>query len=561
MKRDDVQQILKEVEKLLGDKEALPDHFEAAVDRLLNLVESLCKNIDGLKSEADRLRKLLEEKKRNKPGGADGTKKNYSSGKHRNPDKPPPPLLRNHRSRKELEIHETIHCAVETATLPADAVRHPDESVVVQNVMISPHNFEFVREVYYSPSTNKKFRGPLPEGFDQGDFGPELRSLIISLKYCGNMSEPKIGEFLGNFKIEVSTGSLSNILTKTADRFEDVYDGIHQAGLASTSYQQTDDTGARVGGRNWHTHILCNPFYSFYATRPGKYRQDVLATLQNVPEVNFQIDDHTLELLDSQFDLPRKWGLALENQFQRYGSQTFDLSGLKTWFENELGLPEEWTAPHKSIAQASAIVYYRSQQLVPVVQVLVCDDAAQFKLTTQRIQLCWVHEGRHYEKLAPAVPQHERALKSFLDSFWEYYARLQSYREEPTAEEAERLREAFKQLFSMKTGYDDLDNRIASTGAKPELLTVLDYPECPLHNNASELGARVSARRRDVSLHSRGAKGAHAMDVFTTIVQTCKKLGQSSYEFFRQFLTSEKSALDIPQMIRLTACQQIPALC
>jgi len=270
--------------------------------------------------------------------------------------------------------------------------------------------------------------------------------------------------------------------------------GIHQAGLASTSYQQSDDTGARVGGRNWHTHILCNPFYTFYATRSGKFRQDVLA-------------------------------------------------------------------PHKSIAQASAIVYYRSQQLVPVVQVLVCDDAAQFKLTTERIQLCWIHEGRHYEKLAPAVPQHERALKSFQDSFWEYYARLQSYREEPTSEEAERLREDFKQLFSTKTGYDDLDKRIASTGAKPELLTVLDHSECPLHNNASELGARVSARRRDVSLHSRGAKGAHAMDVFTTIVQTCKKLSQSSYEFFRQFLTCEKSALDIPQMIRLTACQQIPALC
>jgi hypothetical protein len=401
----------------------------------------------------------------------------------------------------------------------------------------------------------------LPEGFGLGDFGPDLRSLIIAVKYCGNMSEPKIGEFLGNFKIEVSTGSLSNIMTKTADRFDDVYNEIHQAGLASTSYQQSDDTGARVGGCNWHTHILCNPFYTFYATRSGKYRQDVLATLQNVREVNYQIDDRTLELLDTQFDLPRKWGLALENQFQRYGSQAFDLPGLKSWFEKELGLPEQWTAPHKSIAQASAIVYYRSQQLVPVVQVLVCDDAAQFKLTTERIQLCWVHEGRHYEKLAPAVPQHEHALKSFLDSFWEYYARLRSYREAPTSDEAERLREDFKQLFSTKTGYDDLDKRIATTGAKSELLTVLDYPECPLHNNASELGARVSARRRDVSLHSRGAKGAHAMDVFTTIVQTCKKLGQSSYEFFRQYLTCEKSALDIPQMIRLTACQQIPALC
>jgi hypothetical protein len=562
MKREEVQQILKEIETLLGDQAGLPEPVEVAVNRLLNLVESLCKDIEGLKGEADRLRKLLEEKKRNKPGGAQGntSKKNYSSDKRRSSDKPSPPL-RNHHSRKELEVHETVNCPVDNSTLPADAVRHPDESVIVQNVVVAPHNIEFVREVYFSPSANKKFRGPLPEGCDQGDFGSDLRALIIALKYCGNMSEPKIGEFLENFNIEVSKGSLSNILTKTADRFEPVYNGIHEAGLASTRYQQTDDTGARVGGENWHTHILCNEFYTFYQTRPGKFRLDVLANLQNVPVVNFQIDDQTLELLDTHFKLPRKWGLALENQFQKHGSQTFDLKGLKVWFEDVLRLPKTWTNPHTSIAQAAAIRYYHTQQSVPVAEVLVCDDAPQFKLTTERIQLCWIHEGRHYEKLDPSVPQHKLVLTRFLDSFWDYYARLQSYRTEPTDEEAEQLRADFKQLFSTKTGYDDLDKRIAATGAKSELLTVLHYPECPMHNNTSELGARVSARRRDVSLHSRGAKGAHAMDVFTTIVQTCKKLGTSSYQFFRQFLTCEKSALDIPQTIRITANQQIPALC
>ena len=486
MKREEVQQILKEIETLLGDQAGLPEPVEAAVNRLLNLVESLCKDIEGLKGEADRLRKLLEEKKRNKPGGAQGntSKKNYSSDKRRSSDKPSPPL-RNHHSRKELEVHETVNCPVDKATLPADAVRHPDESVIVQNVVVAPHNIEFVREVYFSPSANKKFRGPLPEGCDQGDFGSDLRALIIALKYCGNMSEPKIGEFLENFNIEVSKGSLSNILTKTADRFEPVYNGIHEAGLASTRYQQ----------------------------------------------------------------------------IQKHGSQTFDLKGLKVWFEDVLRLPKTWTNPHTSIAQAAAIRYYHTQQSVPVAEVLVCDDAPQFKLTTERIQLCWIHEGRHYEKLDPSVPQHKLVLTRFLDSFWDYYARLQSYRTEPTDEEAEQLRADFKQLFSTKTGYDDLDKRIAATGAKSELLTVLHYPECPMHNNTSELGARVSARRRDVSLHSRGAKGAHAMDVFTTIVQTCKKLGTSSYQFFRQFLTCEKSALDIPQTIRITANQQIPALC
>jgi hypothetical protein len=286
-----------------------------------------------------------------------------------------------------------------------------------------------------------------------------------------------------------------------------------------------------------------------------------LAFLQNEPKAKFRLDDQTLALLDAEFELPSKWRLSLENYFQSHGGVTLGADELKPWLIKEIKLPKKWSAPHEVIAHAAAIGYYRAQESVAVVNLLVCDDARQFKLTTQLLQLCWIHEGRHYEKLTPSVPQHQKLLESFVTSFWEYYGWLQAYRKAPTAERADELRVIFEELFSTKTGYDDLDKRIAMTASKSDLLTVLDHPACPLHNNASELGARVCARRRDVSLHSRSARGAHAMDVFTTIVQTCKKLRQSSYEFFRQRLGFEKSALDIPQMIRLAACQQIPALC
>ncbi len=104
--------------------------------------------------------------------------------------------------------------------------------------------------------------------------------------------------------------------------------------------------------------------------------------------------------------------------------------------------------------------------------------------------------------------------------------------------EAERLRGEFDALFSTRTGYASLDDRIAKTAAKKnELLTVLSHPEVPLHNNASELGARVSARRRDVSLHSKSVRGARAMDIFTTLVQTCKKLRVSAYDYLRDRLS------------------------
>ena len=104
--------------------------------------------------------------------------------------------------------------------------------------------------------------------------------MIVSLKYCGNMSEPKIGEFLDNFDVQVSAGSLSNILTKSTSQFEQDYTDLFIAGLSSTPYQQTDDTSARVKGDFWNTHILCNPFYTFYSTRPGKDRLTVLRVLQ-----------------------------------------------------------------------------------------------------------------------------------------------------------------------------------------------------------------------------------------------------------------------------------------
>jgi len=114
----------------------------------------------------------------------------------------------------------------------------------------------------------------------------------------------------------------------------------------------------------------------------------------------------------------------------------------------------------------------------------------------------------------------------------------------------------FDELFSTRTGYAALDDRIAKTAAKKdELLTVLLQPSVPLHNNDSELQARVSARRRDVSLHSRSIRGARAMDIFTTLVQTSKLHGVSAYAYFRDRL---RQTFDLPSLAAIinSACQE-----
>ncbi len=552
MSRSCIQEILKEIEELLALAGDLPVEAELAVEKLLNVVEALSSDKQSLAQEVRRLKELLEKKKKDKTTGKGSGSKpnsNHSSEKRRRKRQSKKPTsAQDRRTFKDLTINETIECPVDPETLPPDAVQVEDEEVVVQDIQIEPRNIRFLRSVYYSASQDKYFRGPLPGGYDQGDFGADLRALILSLKYCGNMSEPKIREFLENFEVQISAGSISNILTKTAGSFAQEFNDIVQSGLASTPYQQTDDTSARVDGQFWHTHILCNPFYAAYFTRPHKDRLTVLEILQNTSDLRFEFGKETLELLQTEFHIPSKWRASIEQlgevQFERATLATL----LDGWFAD--GHRQLRTA----IEQASAIVYYRHQTTVPVVETIVCDDAGQFKLLTDKLALCWIHAGRHYEKLSPIAPRHKKRLDSFLDRYWDYYQSLQRYRDGPTEELEKTLRQDFDELFSTRTGYDDLDARIAKTALKKdELLTVLSIPEVPLHNNASELQARVSARRRDVSLHSRSARGARAMDIFTTIAQTAKLHGISAYAYFRDRIRRQFGLPSLAQAIQNAA--------
>ena len=239
------------------------------------------------------------------------------------------------------------------------------------------------------------------------------------------MSEPKIRELLDNFDVRISAGSVSNVLTATAAQFAADYQDIFLAGVGSTTYQQTDDTSARVAGAFWHTHILCNPFYTLYATHPHKDRLTILAVLQNMQpdELRFRFDAVTRQWL-GEWKLPQKW----QERVAGLADCTLTAAELKTKLDAWFG---EDRAPQSrlDIEQAAAIVYYRQQTDVPVVPTLVCDDAAQVKLLTENVALCWIHAGRHYARLTPVVPSHAAQLESFQTRYWDYYAKLQRYRD------------------------------------------------------------------------------------------------------------------------------------
>jgi len=203
------------------------------------------------------------------------------------------------------------------------------------------------------------------------------------------------------------------------------------------------------------------------------------------------------------------------------------------------------------IKEALAIAAYREQTDFPIIEKLVCDDAPQFKLLTKYIALCWIHDGRHYKKLTPTIGRHKKILDEFITHYWIYYHKLLAYKEAPDPQKQTQLIDEFDKLFSTQTDYEQLNDRIAKTLAKKEeLLLVLEFPELPLHNNESELAARVQARLRDVSFHTMSEKGTKIKDTFMTISQTAKKLGVRTYEYIYDRVSGKNKLPSLAQLIQ-----------
>jgi len=523
---------------------------------LLNLVEMLHSDNEALQEENQQLKDEINHLKgeQGKPDiKADTSNKpNDHSSEHerkKGGDGSDGKTSKKKRQRKaklpRIKIDREVKCPVNKSELPDDAISKGYSDVVIQDISIATDNVKYRREVYYSPSQGKTYLGDLPgEVAGKGEFGVGIRALIPLLKSTCNMSESCILNFFHNVGIHLSSAYLSNQWTKGYDRFHQEKSELYEAGLASTFYQQADDTSARVKGQNHYTQIFCNPFYSAYFTTRRKDRLTVLDVLKNFSARQFLYNSHAIRLLDG-FKLSNKIRRAVDELFEK--DREYD----EDPFNSLLNKLEPGPQQRTRIMEACAIAAYQEQNKVPVIQVLMVDDAPQFKRLTSELTLCWVHDGRHYKKLRPVIPLHETLLDEFLTRYWKYYHQLKRYKETPEPVRATKLAQEFDTLFSTRTGYDQLDKRIAKSRAKrTELLLVLKYPDLPLHNNASELAARVQARSRDVSLHTMSKEGTKIKDTFMTISQTAKKLGVRTYDYILDRVSGEYKLPSLAQLIR-----------
>jgi hypothetical protein len=516
------------------------------VHRLLNLIEQLSADLRDYQAENQRLRDEINRLKgeQGKPKiKANIPKPVVAGGVHSSEKERHKPRRRSKGSKKAvIHIDREEVAEVDRASLPADAEFKGYEDVVVQDIVVKSDNICFHREKYYAPSTKRSYQGELPRGYE-GQFGPGVKSLVPTLYFGMNASEPKILEFFKHVGVHISDGELSNLLIKDQEDFHTEKDEVYEAGLRSSPWQHTDDTQTRVDGQNQHCHVLCNPVYSVYQTLPKKDRLSVLDVLRHGRKRVFRLNQEALGYLEKvQLSKANRQTLLDWSSEQDLDEPTF-LARL------EVLLPDLGTQQRKSIIDAAAVAAYHVEKDVPIIHTLICDDAPQFNWLTWEMMLCWVHEGRPYKKLIPVIPWHQQLLYDFLKSFWEYYDQLLAYRQKPTPDERERLAAEFDRLFATRTGYEALDKRIAKTQAKKDsLLLVLKHPELPLHNNPAELAARQRVRKRDVSFGPRTQDGVRAWDTFMTLAATTKKLGVSFYQYIHDRISG---ANQIPRLANL----------
>jgi len=540
-----MQQMLEQLDP--NDIQDLEGARRAIVD-LLNLVEEIVSESRTLRDENQRLRDEINRLKgeQGKPRIKPSKKPKATSTSDHSSESARRQGKKRTRCPKVQHIQVDRECKLDLdrAQLPEDAEFKEYVSVVVQDVRLITDNVRFLKEKRYSPSQQKTYLAELPAGY-AGQFGPGVKALSLVLYHAVNTSEPKIIEFFEHIGVYISSGQVSNLLIKDQERFHAEKDAVYKAGLRSSPWQHSDETGTRVNGVNEHCHVMCNPFYTAYLTTEHKDRLAVIDVLNNLRPRTYLLLAPTYEWLQQT----QVSSSVLERLRHLPQNVVLDHEQFTHLLDQYLA---EVNAQHRRlILEAAAITAYQTQQEIPVVRLLLCDDAPQFKRVVDKVALCWVHDARYYNKLNPEVDYHRRLLAQFMERYWTFYHKLIAYRQAPDPAHIPRLEGEFDVLFSTVTGYTGLDRRIAMTkDKKPFLLTVLRHPEIPLHNNPAEIEMRRRVRKRDVSFGPRTTDGKRAWDTFATLLATTKKLGVS---FYRYIYDRVSAAHEIPDLAVLIA--------
>lgn len=523
---------------MVGISALIPPQVRDIIQQAMDYARGLETENQQLRDEIARLKQVPEKPdiKKGKNKDDDDEPRSGGSGKRGGSRKE-----RRRQKKTAIQIHETK--VIKPQGLPPGAKLLDVQEYTVQDIEIKNKNTRYMIQRWLLPD-GTVVRGDLPIDV-VGHYGTELRKYILYQFHHNRVTEPLLLEELRELGILISSGQLHNLLVEGHELFHKEKEDVLRAGLATSTFVQTDDTGNRHNIQNGFTTVICNNLFTIFDSTESKSRVNFLEVLLGASR-HYHIGIESLEYL-RRYNFP---GFQLEKL--RLGS-SFSTTG--QWQEHLKQIGIESGLHVRLSTEAALMGALMSTDINPDIVVL-SDDAGQFNIFKHA--LCWIHAERLIKKLEPINDSFALEQKQARSGIWDIYNQLEVYKTSPSLEKAAEIGAAFDELFQRDFQFTTLKLAMRRLyNNKSELLLVLQKPAVPLHNNQSESDIREKVVRRNISVTFNN-DSRKCRDTFTSLKKTCRKQGIAFWSYLGDRLSCRPQIQNLGTLVRMRAQLTIP---
>ena len=182
------------------------------------------------------------------------------------------------KADREMTLHANVcKCGADVSQIAAHRVvrRQITELPEVKPVVI-----ETRQEIVKCPCCGKEVYGELPEGLEANRvFGPRLQATVTYLKHEQHLSYERTQEAMETlFGVALSEGGESCIVERGGAAAQHVANEIEQT-LRASEVIGSDETSARVKGRNWWQWVFVSANAILHVIRPSRGEDVIKAVM------------------------------------------------------------------------------------------------------------------------------------------------------------------------------------------------------------------------------------------------------------------------------------------
>lgn len=175
--------------------------------------------------------------------------------------------------RQDVMAAQCPHCQADISGVPQRALHAYDR---IEIPKIEPDVTRVTLHGGTCPCCARTFKAAPPKGLEPGSpFGPNLRAFALYLRFSHAVSFERLARLMSDLLgLEISEGALVNMLEEAGGAFAAQAEAIRQRLLAGTALQ-SDETGMRVGKRNWWAWVFHHGDDAYFAIEPSRGKKVV----------------------------------------------------------------------------------------------------------------------------------------------------------------------------------------------------------------------------------------------------------------------------------------------